>query len=235
MSRRRIRNILLKEWQVLFTDVSSTMIITVLPFLIIGQMLLYIWLGASLAGDKALETQIFQNALARLQTALPQVSTLSGIEQFRVLLLSQFNFFLLMIPTMIAINTATFSIVDEKISGSLEALLATPVRTWELLMGKALAGAIPALIATWICAGVLLIAIWLMGWGHLIGTVVNPVWFLSLFLLTPAVTVLSFLLGVIGSSRAKDAKNAQNIVVVIVLPMLYNAIYFVFGTRYWHR
>ncbi|MDO8690324.1 MAG: ABC transporter ATP-binding protein [Dehalococcoidia bacterium] len=58
------------------------------------------------------------------------------------------------LPTMIAINFATFSIVDEKLSGSLEPLLATPVRTWELLLGKALAGVIPALIITWVCAGI---------------------------------------------------------------------------------
>jgi ABC-2 type transport system permease protein len=220
LTYRRIKNILFKEWHVLFTDVSSTLIVTLLPFLIIGQMLLYIWLATTFAGDMALKTPIFQNALERLQLSIPAVSTLSGIEQFKVLLLSQFNFFLLLIPTMVAINTATFSIVDEKLSGSLEALLATPVRTWELLMGKALAGAIPALVSTWICAGVLLLVISLIGWGNLIGMVVNPVWFLSLFLLTPAVTILSFLLGVIGSSRAKDAKNAQNIVLVIILPML---------------
>jgi ABC-2 type transport system permease protein len=211
---------LLKEWRVLFTDVSSIMIVTILPFLIIGQLLLYIWLGTNLAGEKALETQIFQNALARLQVALPEVAGLSGTEQFQVLLLNQFNFFMLLIPTMIAINMATFSIVDEKLSGSLEALLATPVRTWELLLGKALAGAIPALIVTWVCAGVFLLVIALMGWGNLVGMVINPVWFLSLFLLTPAITILSFLLGVIGSSKAKDAKGAQNLVVVIVLPML---------------
>ncbi|NLE08414.1 MAG: hypothetical protein GX631_04075, partial [Dehalococcoidales bacterium] len=50
--------------------------------------------------------------------------------------------------------------------------------------------------------------------------VTTPVWFISLFLFTPAVTVLSFLLGVIGSSRAKDSKSAQNLVVLVILPVL---------------
>jgi hypothetical protein len=50
--------------------------------------------------------------------------------------------------------------------------------------------------------------------------VTTPVWFISLFLFTPAVTILSFLLGVIGSSRAKDSKSAQNLVVLVVLPVL---------------
>ena len=57
---------------------------------------------------------------------------------FRVLLLSQFKFFLLLIPTMIAVSFATFSIIEEKQSRSLEPLLATPVKTREVLLGKAL-------------------------------------------------------------------------------------------------
>ena len=40
-----------------------------------------------------------------------------------------------------------------------------------------------------------------------------------MFLVTPAIAVLSFILGVIGSSRARDAKNAQNIILVIILPV----------------
>jgi ABC-2 type transport system permease protein len=121
---------------------------------------------------------------------------------------------------MISISIATFSIIDEKLSGSLEALLATPVKTWELLLGKALAGAIPSLIVTWICAGIFLLVVQAMGWGNLVDMVTTPVWFISLFLFTPAVTILSFLLGVIGSSRAKDAKSAQNLVILVIIPVL---------------
>jgi ABC-2 type transport system permease protein len=50
--------------------------------------------------------------------------------------------------------------------------------------------------------------------------VLTPSWFFSLFLLTPGVVVLSFLLGIIGSSRAKDAKSAQNVALIIILPVL---------------
>lgn len=220
MSRKRIANVLVKEWQVLLTDTGSTFIATFLPFMIMGQLLLYVWLAVTFAGDKALNATVFQSALANLQAAIPAAAALSGADQFKLLLVNQFTFFLLLIPAMIAMNTVTFSVVDEKLSGSLEALLATPVRTWELLMGKALAGAIPSLVITWIVAGVFLLAITLMGWGNLVGFVVTPVWFLSLFLLTPAVTVMSFLLGVIGSARAKDSRSAQNLVMFIIFPLL---------------
>lgn len=220
MGRKRIVNILLKEWQFLFTDINTTLLVTILPLLIIGQLILCIWLAVNFAGESALNITIFQNALANLQRATPEVALLSGGERFQVLLLSQFSFYMLLIPVMISVSVATFSIVDEKLSGSLEALLATPVKTWELLLGKTLAGAIPSLIVTWICSGIFLLAVRAMGWGYLLDMVMTPVWFISLFLFTPAVTILSFLLGVIGSSRAKDAKGAQNLVLLVVLPVL---------------
>ena len=220
MSRKRIVNILLKEWQFLFTDINTTLLVTLLPLLIVGQLILYVWLAVNFASESALNISIFQNALANLQRATPEVALLSGGERFQVLLLSQFSFFMLLIPVMISVNVATFSIVDEKLSGSLEALLATPVKTWELLLGKALAGAIPSLIVTWICSGIFLLVVRAMGWGYLLDMVMTPVWFISLFLFTPAITVLSFLLGIIGSSRAKDAKGAQNLVVLVIVPVL---------------
>jgi ABC-2 type transport system permease protein len=219
MSRRRITNILLKEWQVLFTDVSSTLLVTVLPFLIVGQGTLYIWLASNFGGEKMLATPLFQTAISKIISAVPAVAALPGNQQIQVLLLTQFNFFLLLIPTMVAVSMATFSIVDEKQTGSLEALLATPVRTWELLLGKALAGAIPAIIMTWISAGVFLLLVQALGWGHVIGEVVTGAWFLHVFLLAPAIAVLSFIIGVMGSSKAKDAKSAQNMILIIVLPV----------------
>jgi ABC-2 type transport system permease protein len=219
MMRKRIENVLRKEWEVLFTDPNSALLITLLPLIVVGQGILYIWLAFRFGGSEMLSISMFQTALQKIIQSMPEAAGLPGTEQILVLLLHQFNFYLLLIPTMIAVSAATFSIVDEKQTGSLEALLATPVRTWELLLGKALAGAIPALVMTWISAGVFLLIVWLIGWGRFTGFIINPAWFLNLFLVTPAVAVLSFILGVIGSSRAKDAKSAQNMIVVIILPV----------------
>jgi ABC-2 type transport system permease protein len=214
-----IRNIIRKEWRMLSTDTQTIMLVSLIPLLIVGQVILYFWIANNFSGSIA-DNQFFMNSLEKLRQSLPGAAGLPPAQQFLLLLVSQFNFYLLLIPTMIAVSLATFSIVDEKLSGSLEALLATPVKTWELLLGKALSGAIPAVIVTWICAAIFLIGMAALGWGNLIGMVISPTWFLSLFLLTPAVAVLSFLLGVIGSSRAKDAKSAQNTSLFIILPVL---------------
>jgi ABC-2 type transport system permease protein len=220
MPSERIRNVLRKEWEVLFTDPGNALLITGLPFLIVAQGVLYVWLAYRFGGSEMLAAGVIQNALQKTLQAMPSVAQLTGTEQILVLLMHQFNFYLLLIPTVIAVSAATFSIVDEKQTGSLEALLATPVRTWELLLGKTLAGAIPALVLTWLSAGFFLLFSWAIGWGGYTAYVINAAWFLNLFLVTPAIAVLSFMLGVVGSSRAKDAKSAQNLILVIILPVL---------------
>ncbi|MCD6390802.1 MAG: ABC transporter permease subunit [Dehalococcoidia bacterium] len=209
-----------KEWNLLFTDPNSALLVTLLPFAVIGQFILYVWLAFRFGGEGMLGNSVFQTALEKLLQAIPEVSALPVSEQLLVLLLNQFQFILLLIPVVIAIGIAAFSIVDEKLTGSLEALLATPVRTWELLLGKTLAGAIPALLMTWVSAGFFLLVVSLLGWGNLSRLVLTPSWLLSIFLLTPAVAILSFMLGVIGSSRAKDSKGAQNIALIVVFPIL---------------
>jgi ABC-2 type transport system permease protein len=144
MARNRIFNVLKKEWRVLLTDSNSTILITLIPLVIIGQRLLYAWLINTFAAGTIINRPLFQPAMVKFRGPLPALNGLPETEQFRVLLLSQFDFFILLIPTMIAMNSAAFSIVEEKLSHSLEPLLATPVQTWEILLGKALAGAIPA-------------------------------------------------------------------------------------------
>lgn len=219
MISKRIKNIIKKEWLVMFTDINSTMMVTLLPLLIVGQFILYIWLAYRFGANDILTSSLFQMALDKLEAAIPSLSGLPDVARLQVLLLSQFNFFLLLIPTMIAMNSAAFSIVEEKQSHSLEPLLATPVKTWELLLGKAISGALPALVITWVCAGVFLLVASGIGWGNVLGYIITATWFISLFLLTPAITLLSFMLGVIGSSRAKDAKNAQNLALVVIFPV----------------
>lgn len=220
MTRQRIRNILTKEWEVIFRDINNILFVTVLPLLIVAEPLVIIWLVNRFGGESLISSSLIQSAIQKLTLEIPAAASFTATEQLQVLLLSQFKFFLLLIPTMIAVSFATFSIVEEKQSRSLEPLLATPVRTWELLLGKALSGAIPAILVCWVCTAVFFLGVLIMGWGSMTAPVLTPSWYITLFMLNPAVTLLAFLLGVIGSSKARDAKNAQNMIVFIVLPVL---------------
>jgi len=204
---RRIGNVLAKEWIGMASSPSSLLFGLVIPLLLVGQAIFLSWILPRFLAPGAIGLQA------------PGVEGLSEADRFRVLILSQFRFFVLLIPAMVANVFATLSVVEEKITRTLEPLLATPVRTWELLVGKTLSGGIPAVLVAWASAGLFVVLVSVLGWGALLSHVVSLSWYLSLFLLTPAVSIMSFVLGVVGSSRASDAKSAQNLAVIVVFPI----------------
>jgi ABC-2 type transport system permease protein len=218
--QKRIINIIKHEWRNTFSNLNSALFITLLPLIITAQALLLIYLVIRFAGAEALIKTVLVRGMENWLTMFPVLKELSLIEGFQVFFFNQFPFYLLLIPVMIAVSFATFSIVEEKQEKTLEPLLATPVGTWELLLSKALAGAIPSLLITWLCAGLFLMGIIWMDSGHLLKFVLNAQWFISLFLLVPLFSFLAFMFGVIASSRANDPKAAQNIAILVVLPIL---------------
>jgi ABC-2 type transport system permease protein len=218
--KARIFNVVRHEWKVLASETSTIMMVTLLPLMILAEAMVVIWLVGIFGGEAIASNSFFTGTLDKLVTSYPGVADMGNIDKVRMLLLTQVGFFTLLIPTMIAIYAGAYGIVEEKMSRSLEPLLATPVRTWELLLGKALAGFIPAIIVTWVCAAIALLGVIIIGWGYLIPYYINVVWVVNLFMISPAVALLSFLLGIIGSSRAKDHRSAQNLVLFIILPVL---------------
>ncbi len=219
MAKSRINNVLRNEWRVLVSEPTTILLFTLVPLMILAEAMVAIWLVANIGGEAMAANSFFQDTLDRLVTSYPGAVDLSGIDRVKLLLLNQLNFFVLLIPTMVAIYAGAYGIVEEKVSRSLEPLLATPVRTWELLLGKALAGFLPAIVITWVCAAIGLLAVYILGWGYLIPEYINVLWFVNFFLIAPALALLSFMLGIIGSSRARDHRSAQNMVLFIIFPV----------------
>ena len=205
--RARVGNVLRMEWAGMARTPSSLLFLVGVPLLLIGQALFLSWVLPRFVNPEL------------IGVTAPGGGGLDPTDAFRLLILGQFGFFVLLIPAMIANVFATLSIVEEKTSGTLEPLLATPVRTAELLLGKILSGAIPALLVAWASTGLFLALASLLGWSPLFPYVLTATWYITLFLLMPAVSLLSFVVGVIGSSRARDAKGAQNLAVLVVLPI----------------
>jgi ABC-2 type transport system permease protein len=199
--RRRIANVIRMEWAGMAATPSSLLFLVVIPVLMVGQALFLSWIVPRFVNPAFLGPGT------------------DSADAFRLLILKQFPFFILLVPAMVANVFATQSIVEEKVSRTLEPLLATPVRTWELLAGKILSGAIPALLVAWVSAALFTGVGLALGWGSLLWTLVTAPLFLSLFFLMPAVSLLSFVIGAIGSSRASDPKAAQNLAVVVIFPI----------------
>lgn len=153
--------------------------------------------------------------------AFPDLSPKLAAQGFIVL---NFMAYFLIIPAMVPMAIATQSVIGEKTARSLEPQLATPLEVGELLLGKAVAAATPAVLATW---GVFAL------YGLVNGAIAEPVmtelvfssqWIVAMVTLVPLICLLSVLLGIVVSSRVSDARTAQQIGGFIVLPIIAIAI-----------
>lgn len=128
---------------------------------------------------------------------------------------------LMIIPAMVPTVLASYSLVGEKASGSLEPLLATPSTDNELLAGKVTAILLPTLAVAWVGATLSLVVVSLAG-GDFVKR--NPlpldIFAAAAALFVPAFAVLSILANVIVSSRVSDVRAAQQIGGIVVLPVI---------------
>jgi ABC-2 type transport system permease protein len=132
----------------------------------------------------------------------------------------QFLVYFLLMPAYIPLSIATYSIIGEKQSRSLEAVLATPVRTIELLAGKAIAALAPGIAAGWLTyAAFVLLALILHG-PWLAAIVTDASWLAGTFLLGPALGFVSVVAGTLVSSRVNDPRTGQQIAGFILVPLL---------------
>ena len=149
-----------------------------------------------------------------------QLDHLPQIEAFLIQMNEQYMFYLFMIPLMLPVYIAAFSIIGEKQTRTLEPLLATPISTWELLVGKSIAATSPAVILTWLSFAVMLVGLKFVVPPSVFVYSVRAVWVLSMLLLGPLLAFLSVLCGVIVSSRFNDPRAAQQITGVFVIPIV---------------
>ena len=215
---KKISTIIQKEWAEVFKNrlVISTVIFMPLLLTAIPLVMLYFTRGASseeLTSD--LPQQFFQ--------ICPE--GLSGGECFQVYITSQFMLLFMIIPLMIPVNIAAYSIVGEKTNRSLEPLLATPITTIELLTGKNLAAVIPAVIATWLGFLIYIIGSWLIIESpDVLSALLDPMWWIAVLVLGPLLAILSVNFSIIVSSRVNDPRVAEQVSAVVILPVL--AVFF---------
>jgi ABC-2 type transport system permease protein len=211
--------ILQKEWAdlrrhhlLLFSMVVPAVIFLILPFALV---ILIPVLDPSGWNDRS-----FQRMIELLGRAEPDLKQLDPFVVFSIYIFRQFVIMFLMVPILSALSIATYSIVGEKQNRTLEPLLATPITTTELLWGKSLAAALPATLLTWIAFGLYVLGMHALSPPPVLSRVANPVGLGLIFLIGPLVAILSLGLGVIVSSRAKDPRTAQQIGVILILPLM---------------
>ena len=204
--------ILRREWSetvrnrlLMSTILIPPMILTIAPIALSGFV-----------GDRALPPQFAEQVLAQR----PDWAAFSRAELAGAFTVQQFLAFFLLMPAYIPLSIATFSIIGEKQARSLEPVLAAPIRTAELLAGKAVAALVPGIAAGWATYLAFVSLATLVYGPHLLGVVTDPSWLAGVLVLGPAVGLSSVVAAVIVSSRVNDPRVAQQIGGVIIVPII---------------
>jgi len=214
---KHILTIIDKEWVEVFRNkmVLLTMILLPLIFTALPIITLYFTgLGMEDAGSVSMA-----DVPAEFLSVCGEGMT--GADCMQVYVVNQYLLMFMMLPVIIPVTIAAYSIVGEKTTHSLEPLLATPITTMELLAGKSLAAAVPAILIGWVSFGLFLLALPLIGVSSVvIGYITGPTWLLAILVAGPLMAIASVNFALFVSSRVNDPRVAEQISALMIVPIL---------------
>lgn len=132
--------------------------------------------------------------------------------------------YFLFAPSMISIIISADSFAGEKERKTMESLALLPISKAELIIGKALAAFIPAILLSFLFFVILGVEINLLVLEHLDGNILiftDLTWLLTVFMFIPVFITLNVLITIMTSSRAKSFKSAQSISGLLTTPLLF--------------
>lgn len=127
---------------------------------------------------------------------------------------------LLMVPAVIPPTIAAYSVLGERDQGTLEPCLTTPVRSAELLLGKALAAFVPSVVVAYVLYAIVLAGVRAFA-VHVVSAVLwSGPQMLAQILFTPLLAAWAIWVGIAISTRARDVRSAQQLSTLASLPLL---------------
>jgi ABC-2 type transport system permease protein len=169
----------------------------------------------SLADDRTLH-QVVTGAMARL----PELAALPLAPAIEAFMFQQFLLLFQIAPIIGAVSLAAYSVVGEKQSRTLEPLLTTPLSTPEILIAKVLAAFLPSLAIEVIGLALYFALVATFALPGVVGALVSPRTLVLVGLVGPLAALAALQMTIAISSRANDPRSAQQLAVLIVLPLM---------------
>ena len=211
----RLRALVAKEFldiarnrAVLVPVALVTLVSLAIPFVVF--LIIPAMTGRSLGEDPA---------LAQIGAAITPNGELPGNIAVEAFLFQQFLLLFLMTPITGAMSLAAHAIIGEKQARTLEPLLATPLTTFELLVGKVLGALLPTLAISFAGLALYLAGIALFAHPGVFAAMLTTRTVLLIVLVSPAAALVSLQAAMVVSSRVNDARTAQQFGVLIILPL----------------
>ncbi len=210
----KIRAVIEKEWAEVFKNRIVLFSVVILPIFLSALPLIMLRAMSGLSGTSGDASELPPQFMA-------SCGGLNAEECLLLYVTNQFLVMYLLLPLAIPTAIAAYSIVGEKTTRCLEPLLATPIKTGELLLAKALAAVLPAILGGWLAFGVFAIGVLVMvDSPALIARLLDPMWLFAMVVLMPLLAVAAVCMTVIVSSRVNDPRTAEQVAMVIIVPLL---------------
>ena len=224
MNMHKVWLVFKKDWLEIKRNWQVLMPIIILPLIFAILFPIIVTLIPSMSSMQNAGNTNFQSLIPGLPGDIQLLIMQMTPEQSVVYILILYFFapMFLIIPIMASSVIGSDSFAGERERKTIEALLATPISDSELFLGKILVSFIPAMIITIISFGIYALVVDVITFGMFNGMVLLPnlVWLIMIFGVTPTLALCSIGLTVIISSKVKGFKEAQQISVVLLLPVL---------------
>jgi ABC-type transport system involved in multi-copper enzyme maturation permease subunit len=126
--------------------------------------------------------------------------------------------YMLAIPVLVPAALSAYSVVGERLQGTLEPLLSTPVSREELLLGKALAAFVPSVAVAYVVFALFVAIVELFARPGVAPAFIRGPDLLAQLVFTPLLATWSIWVGIAVSARSSDPRNAGQVAILVSLP-----------------
>ena len=186
---------------------------TTLPFLIVVLI-------PTLTGQPITSDRVILQIVAAARTRTPALASLPPLGAAQAFLFQEFLLLFLVAPIVGAVSLAAYSIVGEKQGRTLEPLLTTPMSTGEILIAKVLASFLPSLAIELAGLAVYLLLVGGLGAPGVAAALITARTVVLVGVVGPLASLTALQLTIAVSSRVNDPRSAQQIAVLLVLPLV---------------
>ena len=172
----------------------------------------------ALVGERLSDSSDFEIAVETYRNQ-PSMRGLDPEGAIQAWIFQHFLVLLILTPIAASMSVAAHSVIGEKQARTLEPLLATPITTFELLAAKVLGAFLPALTLTAGCFGAYCLGVMLFAQPGVFRALLTPASLAIVFVLGPLAALASLQMAVCVSSRVNDARSAQQIGALVILPI----------------
>lgn len=212
---QKIITIISKEWSEVFKNRLVLFTVAFLPLIFLALPIITLVIMQGYAGEAASAMSAQDMAFfGDLCLGLAEMDCAS------LYMINLYTLMFMMIPVIVPVTIAAYSIAGEKTSRSLEPLLATPITTTELLLGKMLAACLPAVLITWGAFLLYMLSAWLLVSEEIFRLAMDPMWLVAIFVVGPLMSLMAVSVAVMVSSRVTDPRAAEQLAAFVILPII---------------